>query len=172
MRINYDHIQKAMEDVRRDRFDYYLDLKTGEVKVIAVEILNRANQMLYLSPDDEYEPGVVFDSEVNIEAEVDEETLEAIEEALRVLLDEKRYVRIPERDSADAFSTMREFAETVEDEALKEALFRALDGKGAFRRFKDTLLRDKRVRKRWHGFNALHMKRVIKRWLEQINRGF
>ncbi len=168
MKINYDHIQRAMEDVRRDRFDYYLDLETGRVKEISVETLNRANRLLYLSTEDEYEPDVVFDSEVNLDAEVDDKTLETVEEALTVLLNESRFVRIPERDSADAFNTMRDFAETVKDEGLRKSLLSALDGKGAFRRFKDALLADKKERKRWHGFNALHMKRVIKRWLEDI----
>ncbi len=168
MKINYDQIQKAMEDVRRDRSDYYLDLQTGEVREISIEILNRANQMLYLSQEEDYEPGVVFDSEVNLDAEVNDETIDEIEDTLQVLLNEKRYVRIPERDSADAFSTMKAFAKTVKDEKLKKSLLSALDGKGAFRRFKDALLADKKERKRWHGFNALHMKKVIKRWIEEV----
>ncbi|NOX20469.1 MAG: hypothetical protein GXO99_04315 [Nitrospirae bacterium] len=168
MKINYDHIQKAMEDIRRDRFDYYLDLTTGEVKQVPIDTLKRANEILYTNPEEEYEPGVVFDSEVNLDVEMDENTIDSIEEVIEILLNSNRFVRIPERDSADAFKTMRDFAETVKDEALKKSLINALNGKGAFRRFKDALLADKKERKRWHGYNALHMKKVIKRWLQGL----
>ncbi len=168
MKVNYDHIQKAMEDVRRDRFDYYLDLKTGKVREISVDTLHKATKILYSDTDEEYEPDVVFDSQVNLDAEMDDETLDSIEDVLEVLLNERRYVRIPERDSADAFKTMRAFAETVKNESLKRSLISALNGRGAFRRFKDALLEDKKERKRWHGYNALHMKKVIKKWLEGL----
>ncbi len=38
-KINFDDIQKAMEDVVRDTFDYFLDVETGEVMTFSDEIL-------------------------------------------------------------------------------------------------------------------------------------
>ena len=36
LKIDFDEIQKAMEDVVRDTFDYFLDIETGEVKVLRI----------------------------------------------------------------------------------------------------------------------------------------
>ncbi|MDP2753552.1 MAG: UPF0158 family protein, partial [Nitrospirota bacterium] len=85
------------------------------------------------------------------------------------LLDEGgRYVRIPEREPAAAYKSMSEFIDTVEDKALREELSNALNGKGAFRRFKDVLIDYPKERKRWHGFNAKAMKMEIIEWVRSI----
>ncbi len=165
LRVNYDGIQKAMEDVRRDRFDYFLDLKTGDTITLPISILNEALRVLYGSPSPEYDRDVLFDSEVNLEAELSERHEETVELALSVLMDEARYIRIPERSSVEAFQVMRAFTGTVSDPVLRRRLTEALDGAGAFRRFKDTLLSDRKERKRWHGYNAKAMRRVIDEWL-------
>ncbi len=171
MKIKYNEIQTAMEDVRRDRFDYYLDLNTGEVITLPVAEIEKALSLLYNeSPDDDFEPAVEFDSAVNLQAELDEQQEEAIEMALLVLSDESRFVRIPERPSSHAFATMRSFANTVKNPSLKHRLLQALNGPGSFRRFKDVLLSDKKQRKRWHGYNAKEMKVWIQKWIEQINK--
>jgi len=43
---------------------------------------------------------------------------------------------IPERQAHVAYQSMRDFIETVGDSLLKEELSSALNGKGAFRKFK------------------------------------
>ena len=63
---------------------------------------------------------------------------------------------------------MTGFIETVDDPALKEALSSALDGKGAFRKFKDILLDYPKERKKWHGYNAKAMKKEIIGWLDSL----
>ncbi len=169
LKINFDEIQKAMEDVVRDTFDYYLDTETGEVISFSNEILNDLQSRLY---EDEYE-----ELNANIEyIEFDEEPdlpdwmLDEAELALEVLLDESgRYIRIPERNSSKAFKTMEEFIEIIDNQELKEKLRTSLSGKGAFRKFKDTLKDYPKERKRWHGFNAKVVKREIIEWLNSTN---
>jgi hypothetical protein len=166
--INYDMIQKAMEDIRRDQNDYFLDLYTLQVVTLPVEKIQQALSILYHSVGDDYERGVELDSEVNLDAELPDEYEEVVEMAINVLTDNRRYVRIPERASSEAFRVMKSFASTVRDPSLRERLFKALNGAGAFRRFKDALLEDKKERKRWHGYNAKAMKRVIDQWLKGV----
>jgi DNA polymerase III alpha subunit len=92
-----------------------------------------------------------------------------VELAVEILLDESgRYVRIPERKPSKAYKSMADFIETVEDLALKEKLSLALDGKGAFRRFKSILIDYPKERKRWHGYNAKLMKKEIIEWLKSL----
>ena len=53
LKVNFDEIQKAMEDVVRDTFDYFLDLETGEVMTFSEEILGEVKERLYGDDDEE-----------------------------------------------------------------------------------------------------------------------
>ncbi|HHN65652.1 MAG TPA: hypothetical protein ENK09_09855 [Nitrospirae bacterium] len=168
MKVNYDRIQEAMEDVKRDIHDYYLDLSTGEIITVPVAEINRILNVLYMEDDDDPDSAeVLFDSAINMEFQPTEKDEAAIDLMLRVIEEGERYIRIPERPSSHAYRVMKSFALTVYDTSLREALLRALDGPGAFRRFKDLLKRDKKQRKRWHSYNAHEMRRFIEGWLRQ-----
>jgi hypothetical protein len=168
LKINFDDIQKAMEDVLRDSFDYYLDMETGEVMTFSEEILNEARSRLYPDDSDEIEDNIEY-MEFDEDPDLPEWMEDEIELVLAVLLDEKgRYVRIPERERSLAFTSMAAFAETVEDPLLREELLHSLDGKGAFRKFKDALLHRPKARKKWHGHNAKAMRQEIIEWLKLL----
>ena len=166
--IDFDKIQKAMEDVVRDSFDYFLDLNTGEVIALSEDVLDEVELRLYEGDFDE-----IGDSVEYIEF-CEEPTLplwmeDEVELILDVILDRNgRYVRIPERCSSEAHKVMSEFLENVEDPAIKKVLGHALSGKGAFRRFKDAIISYPKERKRWHGFNARLMKKAITEWLRSL----
>jgi hypothetical protein len=168
LRVNFDEIQKAMEDVSRDTFDYFIDLETGDVISFSEEILSEIKSRLYDSDSDEIAEDieyVEFDEEPDLPDWMEDE----VEMALEILLDESgRYVRIPERKPPKAYKSIADFIETVEDSVLREKLSRILDGKGAFRRFKGVLIDYPKERKRWHGYNAKVMKKEIIEWLKSL----
>jgi hypothetical protein len=58
----------------------------------------------------------------------------------RINLQPVRYIPIPQEDPKEAYNDMPLFIETLKDENLKEKLYIAIKGPGAFRRFKDVLL--------------------------------
>src|SRR6476659_908036 len=62
---------------------------------------------------------------------------------------------------------MERFVAHVTDEALRERLIIAIDGKGAFRRFKDVLLNYPAERERWFTFRSglLHWNMQV--WIER-----
>lgn len=165
--IDFDEIQKAMEDISRDAFDYFLDRETGSVVILSDDIMSRARMILEESYDDdmpEYEE-VEFDEDADIPDWMEDE----IECALAIFLHEPgRYVRIPERNSQHGYSTMMEFAEGIEDAKLREEMKRILRGKGAFRRFKGALEPHPKIRKQWYGFNAKANRQQIERWLQTV----
>jgi len=168
LKVDFDEIQKAMEDVVRDSFDYFLDLHTGEVIALSEDILDKVGVRLYegdfdaIGDDIEY---IEFSEEPTLPSWMEDE----VELVLNVMLDkDERYVRIPERHSPEAHQVMLEFLETVEEPILKGELAHALDGKGAFRRFKDVLSYHPKERKKWHGHNARAMKKVITEWLRSL----
>ncbi len=168
MPVDFDEIQKAMEDTVRDAFDYFLDRETGDVIILSEDIIGRAREILEEEFDEDmadYEE-VEFDSECDIPDWVEDE----VELALRIFLHEHdRYARIPERRPGNVFATMREFTEGLENTALREELLTILDGKGAFRRFKDALEPHPKERKKWYGFSAKKAKEEIEEWIRSIS---
>ena len=165
LKVNCDEVQKAMEDISRDTFDYFLDTQTGEVITVSEEILREMKDMLY---DEDYEEmgDEIEYIEFDTEPEVPDWMFDEADLALEVLLDSTaRYIRIPEMNSDTAFSIMKEFVQTVRDHVLKKKLVNALNGKGAFRRFKDILTEYPKERKCWHRYNAKASRSEILKWL-------
>jgi len=168
LEVDFDEIQKAMEDVARDTFDYFLDSRTGVVIAVSEDILDEVEAKLYEGDFDEIGEGIEY-VEFSEEPELPSWMEDEIELILDVILDKnRRYVRIPERYSSEAHQVMTEFLEISEEPALKGELVHALNGKGAFRRFKDALVNYPKERKKWHGYNARAMKRVITEWLQSL----
>ncbi|KXA94752.1 hypothetical protein AKJ65_03550 [candidate division MSBL1 archaeon SCGC-AAA259E19] len=77
-----------------------------------------------------------------------------------------RYIALPRTSPREGYRDMEEFIETVEDEDLKEKLSIAIDGKGAFRRFKDVLNQYPDERERWFEFKGNRTEKRVRRWLE------
>jgi len=166
--VNFAEIQKAMEDVIRDSFDYFIDTGTGEVITFSEEILTEVKSKLYNDDNEEIGDDIEY-IEFDKEPDLPDWMLDEIDLALEILFDEEgKFIRIPERNTHSAYKTMNEFIETVKDSELKEKLVNALNGKGAFRKFKDALIDFPKERKRWHGYNAKSMKREIAEWLKNI----
>ncbi len=77
-----------------------------------------------------------------------------------------RFVHLDPASSREQYRWMERFVASVEDDALRERLILAIDGKGAFRRFKDVLLSYPVERDRWFSYrsNLLHI--YINGWLD------
>lgn len=165
--VDFDDIQKAMEDTVRDAFEYFLDVETGDVIILSQDIINRAHHILDRSFDEdmaEYEE-VEWDEECAIPEWVEDE----VELAIDIFIDgEDRYKVIPGRNPSFVFNAMKEFAEGIDNAELKESLQSVLDGKGSFRRFKDMLEPYPKERKMWYGYNAKASKQEILDWLSSV----
>jgi len=79
-----------------------------------------------------------------------------------------RYEQIPRAESHEGYGYMVEFIATVKDEHLAELLEVAINGQGAFRRFKDVLLRHPEERERWFQFKDERLKERALEWLDDI----
>ena len=96
----------------------------------------------------------------------DEET-----EKLRDRIDEEpdRYERISKAESQEGYEDMQDFITTVKDEHLAELLEVAINGKGAFRRFKDVLINYPEEREGWFKFKDDRMEERALEWLDDID---
>jgi len=68
--------------------------------------------------------------------------------------------------SFEAYGDMRDFVARVPDRRAADLLARAIEGRGAFRRFKDTLYELPELRERWFAFHDVRMRRRAIEWLQ------
>lgn len=78
----------------------------------------------------------------------------------------RNFLRIEPASSREQYRWMERFVGSVVDEGLRERLIISIDGKGAFRRFKDVLLAYPAERERWFSYRADLLHWHIQNWLE------
>jgi hypothetical protein len=79
----------------------------------------------------------------------------------------RNFLRVEPASSREQYRWMERFVGSVSDEPLRERLIISIDGKGAFRRFKDVLLAYPAERERWFSYRADLLHWHIHNWLEQ-----
>jgi hypothetical protein len=125
----------------------YLDTETGEIIDMPDEVMRAV---------DDGKTGEDL-------AEWDEDLAEV---AGKILGDEtNRFLLIPKRESGEGYEVMVSFAGSVEDRNLKEKLAVALDGKGAFRRFRNVLNQHPDELDRWYAFKDESVREEAIQWL-------
>lgn len=75
------------------------------------------------------------------------------------------YLRIDPVSSREQYRWMERFIATVEESDLRNKLVDAIDGKGAFRRFKDVLMSFPVDRERWFAFRSERLRSNMESWL-------
>jgi hypothetical protein len=75
------------------------------------------------------------------------------------------YLRIEPVSSREQYRWMERFIPMVDDKELQTKLTRSIDGKGAFRRFKDVLMSYGPERERWFAFRSERLRIFMEAWL-------
>ena len=149
LNIDIMEVAVAMESERLIS-EYYLDTETGDVVVIPDE-LSRA----------------VSEDEVDSDGMLDWE-LELLPVARAVESGSSRYVYIPELESHELYELMQQFVSDREDEELQRLLWVALDGKGAFGRFRYVLDGYPEERDEWYRGKDEAMKILSQQWISSL----
>jgi hypothetical protein len=92
---------------------------------------------------------------------------EAAHNRQRVTEHIKSFLRIEPASSREQYRWMEKFVGSVSEEPLRERLIISIDGKGAFRRFKDVLLAYPAERERWFSYRAELLHWHIQNWLAE-----
>lgn len=150
LRVDLDEIASAMENNDCSTIDFYLDTKTGQVIALQTEIFDMIEDDEFLEDLSDWEK-----EEIPIVKEI-------------VNSDSDRYIQIPEKPSYEGYNLMVEFAEKVEDDSLKEKFAIALNGRGAFGRFKQVLSGYPNYRESWYKFKDERIKKDVLDWLNEI----
>ena len=133
VKANLSELMDAFDECRIG-YEFYLDLKTGELLHVSDEFMMT-------------------------------DGIEKIHQ--RMGNEPERYLSIPTESSREGYQDMVAFTESLEDENLKEKLWIALNGRGAFRRFKDVLLSYPEKREEWFEFKDKRLEERVMEWLEE-----
>lgn len=126
---------------RMDEWACYLDLRTGKVHVVSTSSGDMGDDVL---GDEEGALG---------------------EEAVDAGLTQGWLLPIEPVESSEEYEWMVEFTGSIGDSRLRELLQVALDGRGAFRRFKDVLAGWPKERARWFAFHDERLRNTMQEWL-------
>lgn len=97
------------------------------------------------------------------------ESGEGAEIQLTEIEESNNFLYIEPVSSREQYRWMEEFIEDVEDSGLREKLNIAIDGKGAFRRFKDVLMAYPSERERWFAKRSGKLHAHMAEWLKLMN---
>jgi Uncharacterised protein family (UPF0158) len=76
------------------------------------------------------------------------------------------YVRVEPVSSREQYRWMERFIQMLDPGDLRDELVLAIDGRGAFRRFKDVLMVNATERERWFAFRSERLRVFMEAWLE------
>ena len=86
----------------------------------------------------------------------------------KVRTETDRFVPIEAVPSRIQYQWLDSFIKSVEDETVRGRMEAAVNGKGAFRRFKDILLTLPDERRRWFEFRDLLLRKRIVEWVQEL----
>jgi hypothetical protein len=162
VKINLDALDVAFANTAQE-ICWYLDLETGVVSLVTEDSRSAKERIAK-----EIGPG---DDEASVRAALEQSDLP--DWLRQMVLDAQqievgfgtRYLAIPDADTREDYGDMEEFIETVEDERVQQRLWRAIDGRGAFRRFRDAIFDHEEERARWFAFRDARRRERILEWL-------
>ena len=146
--IFIEDIADKMEEAS-DEWRQFLNIRTGRFHSFQSEHLSVVED---LESDDELE-------------EYSDWERDMIREAVDMLSNWDDYVELPSQYDIHEYNLMEEFAEATPDPCKQELLLVSLNGKGAFRRFKDTLL-SVGLEKEWYAYRFLAFTKIAEEWCE------
>ena len=164
--VDLDDLQEAFESAS-DTMRYYLDVETGQIVLTTEDSrieLEQIYKQIYGKGDErlgEFESALANCGLPDWLAGMVREAHQ-VEQGYGT-----RYIAIPGSETRESYDDMAAFVETVSDARFHNRLAHAIQGGGAFRRFKDALFERPAERKRWFEFSAARERERLLEWLEE-----
>lgn len=161
--IDHDHL-KMVWQTNPDEMgsEAYLDTQTGNVIFFEISLRGQLDKV----PGD-------FDTLEELLTALDSAqglqdlNKQQLQEIARIDFDDEgRYISIPADTSREGYQDMEEFIQTVSDKYVRELLFVAIDGPGAFGRFKGVIHSHQEVKEQWYKFRDARLDQRIRGWLK------
>ena len=148
MKVNVKDIAERLE-MLFDDYIYLLDKRTGEIFEIDEHYLRIAEES---DEDDNFD-------------EYREWEKKNIQDAIKFFQEEKYYISLPSKYDIHEYQIMEDFIYSLTNEGHINRLERAITGKGAFRRFKDTI-NYLGIEKDWYDFKRKALGKIAIEWCE------
>ena len=140
----------------------YLDSESGEVLFVEEDASSQLGELL---TDEETIDDIL--ATINAQTDMRDDERVILIHAAKVGADtEDRYLMIPKQDSQDGYRDMQDYIKSLGDGHLAELLSVAIQGSGAFRRFKNVLFDYPEAENSWFKFCELREQQRIAEWLE------
>lgn len=119
----------------------------------------------FVAVTDEYVYAAEDDDPLDGRPEWEQEAVRTIADFL-AHEDDGTYVPLPSRYDIHEYAIMERFCETITNKKIANDLFRAISGKGAFRRFKDAIHRHG-IQENWYRFKDYAYREIAREWCEE-----
>lgn len=162
LKVNFGDLEMAF-DINDYDSEAYIDSQTGKVFTIFKDFSFDIDDIEF---DDKALETILAEIEEE-HGEMQDWVREIVSELIVIRRDkDRRYIDIPSQNSRTGYQDMEDFIDTLTDLQLQEVLSVAIQGSGAFRRFKDTLFRYPDARTAWFDFEREQKKGRMLEWLQ------
>lgn len=165
LKVNRDDLEIAF-DINDYDSEAYIDCQTGRVITIYKDFSVDLDDVA-----DDDRPLETILAEIEEESgELMDWVREVVSELIVIRRDkDERYLEIPSQNSRTGYQDMEDFIDTLTDPHQQELLSVAIQGSGAFRRFKDTLFRYPDTQTAWFEFERQQKDERMLAWLRANN---
>jgi hypothetical protein len=145
----------------------YFDLETGEVVAVGNDLRDEVEAIYTEMAEEGAEGSPIFAERVAQRGLPEwQQQQPLVAEAVEAGYGE-RFIAVLQLESGEAYADMVDFIATVRSSHIRELLEVAIIGRGAFRRFKDTLYNFPHEEKRWFAFKEALMAERVRDWLAE-----
>ena len=137
-------------EIQMDEYKKYLNKETGEIITVSSQDLSIAEES---EEDDDF-------------SEYPDWQRDSIKDALDVIVNWENYIELPDKWEINEYDIMEDFCGSVKNERVSTALYSAIQGSGAFRRFKDAICRYG-IEDSWYRFRDEALKNIAIKWCEE-----
>lgn len=137
-------------EMQMDEYRKYLNKETGAIITVSTEELSIAEES---EEDDDF-------------SEYPDWQQDSIKDALDVIVNWETYIELPDKWEINEYDIMEEFCGSIKNDTISNALYSAIQGRGAFRRFKDAVIRFG-VEDDWYRFREEVLKQIAIEWCEE-----
>ena len=148
-------------------WDHYLDIETGKVVAIDDETRWTLEELIEELYDEEGNQVMTLEELLQQRKDIQDWRKDVLLEADRVDREfGSRYISVERDDPYQDYNDMDRFIATLDDDRLQDRLWDAIRGRGAFRRFKDLIVRYPDVEEQWDAYQDARAKERLLRWLD------
>ena len=143
--VNLEEVLEAIKMRTRDS-NYFYNKKTGEIHYITDDELRDAEDGIDISEYPEWQ-----------------------QESLKTAIDifsTDNYIKLPDDYEINDYKIMEDFCYSIEDKELRNKMVNAIDGKGAFRIFKDKIY-EYDLADEWYEYQDKRFKEIAIEWCER-----